>query len=239
MSTPQQTSAPPSPNAVESGRIGQPLSHAGRHRAGVQVATETTIPAPGNWNPPADSTSGGAARRPRSTPSQEAPFAWQAKAALRRIVRSERVSHRGHALAVYVLLSLLISDKEANSVSCTKGFLSSQAGLGARTVAQALLDLEALGLVEIKRTKLPGTAANAVNTYTLTSCTNCTTSCKGRSPSRARNKNNPSRPEGSLKGEERNLNPPAAAAASTCAPAQQPGATKPVASAFVMSGLDD
>jgi hypothetical protein len=197
------------------------------------------LPGPGNGEFPSNPTTTGPSRRPRSTPSQEAPFAWQAKAALRRIVRSERVTHRGHALAVYVLLSLLQSDKETGSVTCTKGFLASQAGLGTRSVAQALLDLEALGLIEIKRTKLPGTAANAVNTYTLTSCTNCTTSCKGRSPSRARNKNNPSRPEGSLKGEERNLNPPAAAAASACAPAQQPGACETLTPAFMMSGLDD
>jgi hypothetical protein len=197
------------------------------------------LPGPGNGEFPGNPTTTSPSRRPRSTPSQEAPFAWQAKAALRRIVRSERVIHRGHALAVYVLLSLLQSDKETGSVTCTKGFLASQAGLGTRSVAQALLDLEALGLIEIKRTKLPGTAANAVNTYTLTSCTNCTTSCKGRSPSRARNKNNPSRPEGSLKGEERNLNPPAAAAASACAPAQQPGACETLTPAFMMSGLDD
>jgi len=237
MGTPDHTATLPASEAVEVERVEPPPTEPADHDSDTQVSS--AVPGPGNGEFPVDSVTAKPARRPRATPSQEAPFAWQAKAALRAIIRSERVTHRGHALAVYVLLSLLQSDKETGAVTCTKGFLASQAGLGTRTVAQALLDLEALGLVEIKRTKLPGTAANAVNTYTLTSCTNGTTSCKGRSPSRARNKNNPSRPEGSLKGEERNLNPPAAAAAYAGAPAQQPGATKPVASAFMMSGLDD
>jgi len=198
-----------------------------------------TVPVPGNGEFSGSEPTTNPSQRPRSSPSQEAPFAWQAKAALRAIIRGERVTHRGHALAIYVLLSLLISDKEANSVSCTKGFLASQAGIGTRTVAQALLDLESLGLIEIRRTKLTGTAANAVNTYSLTSCTHCTSSCKGRSPSHARNKNNPSRPEGSLKGKGKNQKPPAAAAAFADATAQQPGAPKTSTSAFVMSGLDD
>jgi hypothetical protein len=229
MTAPDQMIALPAARSAEVEKVAVARGEPSDHDSDPQGSAG--LPGPGNGEFPSNPTTTGPSRRPRSTPSQEAPFAWQAKAALRRIVRSERVTHRGHALAVYVLLSLLQSDKETGSVTCTKGFLASQAGLGTRSVAQALLDLEALGLIEIKRTKLPGTAANAVNTYTLTSCTICTTSCKG--------KNNPSRPEGSLKGEERNLNPPAAAAASACAPAQQPGACETLTPAFMMPGLDD
>lgn len=231
--TTDHTAMLPASEAVEVGRVESPTEPSVHHPATANAE------APGNGACPVDSVAANPARRPRATPSHEAPFAWQAKAALRAIIRSERVTHRGHALAVYVLLSLLESDKETGAVTCTKGFLASQAGLGTRSVAQALLDLEALGLVEIKRTKLAGTAANAVNTYTLTSCTNRTTSCKGRSPSRARNKNNPSRPEGSLKGEEIRNTPQGAAAASAFATAPRPGPCEPLTSAFMMSGLDD
>ena len=237
MGTPDHTAMPPASDSSEIDRGGSPSNEPLEQN--WDPSGSTAVPGPGNGEFPGNATATSPSRRPRSTPSQEAPFAWQAKAALRAIIRSERVIHRGHALAVYVLLSLLQSDKETGSVTCTKGFLASQAGLGTRSVAQALLDLEALGLVEIKRTKLPGTAANAVNTYTLTSCTNCTTSCKGRSPSRARNKNNPSRPEGSLKGEERRNTPQGAAAASACAPAPRPGPCEPLTPAFMLSGLDD
>ncbi|HNQ90871.1 MAG TPA: hypothetical protein PKM73_19830 [Verrucomicrobiota bacterium] len=175
--------------------------------------------------------------RPRSTPSQEAPFAWQAKAALRAITRGERVTNRCHALAIYVVLSLLLSDRESGEVTCTKGYLASLAGVGPRAVAQALLDLEALGLVQVQREKVPGTRANAVNTYRLTSCTKCTTSCTGSSPSRARNKNNKEgAPAPSLR-RKRNR-PPAAAAAYAHAPAAQPVAPERGTSAFLMNGLD-
>jgi hypothetical protein len=176
---------------------------------------------------------------PRQTPSREAPFAWQSKAALRMISRSERVANRCHALAVYVMLSMVQSDKETGTVTCTKGYLASLAGIGPRSVAQALLDLEALGLVQIERTKVPGTKSNSINSYLLTSCTRCTTSCTGRRDSGARNKNNPSRAKGSLKGEERANTPQGPGASSACAPAPGPGAAGRVGPAFLRAGLDD
>ena len=230
-----QTIALPAARAAELGWVGGAPDEPSSRPRGTPVSAEGE----GSGQCRGDPVAANSARRSRSTPSQEAPFAWQAKAALRTIIRSERVTHRGHALAVYVLLSLLHSDKETGAVTCTKGFLASQAGLGSRSVAQALLDLENLGLVEIRRARLPGSAANVVNTYVLTSCTRCTTSCKGRSPSRARNKNNPSRPEGSLKGEEIRNTPQGAAAASAGATAPRPGPCEPLTPAFMMSGLDD
>lgn len=198
----------------------------------------TVTPAPPGESPAACNAAGLPARPSQSTPSVEAPFAWQAKAALRAIVRAERVTNRCHALAVYVVLSMLVSDKGGAEIACTKGYVGSLAGLGSRSVAQSLLDLEALGLVQVDRSKVPGTRANALNTYRLTSCATRTTSCTGKPSSRARNQNNKEgAPTPSLR-IKRNK-PPAAAAASAGAAAAQPGAAERRRSAFEMDGLDD
>jgi len=202
------------------------------------IMNENQAPAASAGSP--DPAPGKPWRRGRLTPTKEAPFAWQAKAALRAITRGERVANRCHTLAVYTVLSMLVSDRQADTVTCTKGYLASIAGIGPRSVTQALLDLEALGLVQVERQKVPGTKANAVNTYRLTSCTRCTTSCTGSASSRARNKNNKEGDKGapSLLGIKENT-PRAADAASVCTPASQPGAPDRGAPAFVMTGLDD
>ena len=81
--TPDHTAMLPASEAIEVGRVEPPPIELAGHDSDTQLSS--AVPDPGNGKVPADSTAANPARRPRATPSQEAPFAWQAKAALRAI----------------------------------------------------------------------------------------------------------------------------------------------------------
>jgi hypothetical protein len=144
----------------------------------------------------------------RGSPAKEAPFAWQSKRAIRKLV-DPSIENRAHAILVYVGLTVIASNQKqqpCNTFQATKGHVADICGLGTRSVASALYDLERLGLILIARRKVPGKKVNDTNVYTILSiakrsCPERTTpnaqdargSCKGRRPSFARNKNNPAK----------------------------------------------
>ena len=74
-------------------------------------------------------------------------FCWQSKAALRQI--RESVHDYGSALAVYVALSVVASDKQAEAFTTTHQWLASLSGFGVSTVKLRLKELERIGLVKI------------------------------------------------------------------------------------------
>lgn len=72
-------------------------------------------------------------------------FAWQSKAALLAI--RQGCQDYGSALAVYLALTVVASDKEAEQFTTTHQWLASLSGFSQRTVRERLQDLKRLGLV--------------------------------------------------------------------------------------------
>jgi hypothetical protein len=121
-------------------------------------------------------------------------------------------------LATYLALCWNASDCESETFRIAKGALAQRTGLGRRTIAGCLLELERLGLIHIARSK-SFRNLNELNTYTLTSMAggnapnalgvvqgmhyphapNARGPCKGRQPSHARNQNNSEDPSGLLR----------------------------------------
>ena len=74
-------------------------------------------------------------------------FAWQDKISLRRI--REQIPDYGSALAVYVALTVVASDKESDEFQTTQEWVAQLSGFDARTVRRRLPDLERIGVVKI------------------------------------------------------------------------------------------
>lgn len=203
---------------------------------------------------------GGGLRSPargRLNPSKEAPFAWQSKSALRAIATGRYVTNPTHCIAVYVALTAMES-RPGEAFACMKGVLAAFTGLSTRSVRQAALDLERLRLVQITRTKVPGTRENAVNAYLLLTRSRQqgkpggragdarpgATGTQGRVPESGPAvpgiRNTPfETPEGSSKGGENEaVAPPAAGAASAGAAAPLP-ANGDGKAAWLTNGLPD
>ena len=85
---------------------------------------------------------------PPPAPNRKAvAFCWQSKAALRLI--REQVPDYGSAIAVYVALSVIASDKESPEFQTTHQWIESLCGFGNTTVKLRLKELERIGLVKI------------------------------------------------------------------------------------------
>jgi len=95
--------------------------------------------------------------------TRDGPFCWQSKAALRRIREAFDSEHAVQsALAVYLALSEVASNFEAETFTVTHGSLAQLCGGSPRTVCQRLRGLEQIGLVAISTPRL-----KAPSTFTL------------------------------------------------------------------------
>jgi hypothetical protein len=90
-------------------------------------------------------------------------FCWQDKATLRRIRESCENYHS--ALGVYMALTVVASDKEADTFETTHEWLGQLSGYDRRTVIRRLRDLQQIGVVKVSTPRL-----KAPSTYQLIRC---------------------------------------------------------------------
>ena len=99
---------------------------------------------------------------------RDGPFAWFSKAVFRRILDRFAESNRVPvAVSVYVALCVLASDLQLEEFTVNIALIASKAGVSYKTALVYLRELEAAGLVGIKRSTVPGTKLDAPSTYTL------------------------------------------------------------------------
>ena len=112
------------------------------------------------------------------------PFAWASKAALRRIQdRFEESDKVPVAISVYMALCVSASDVQREEFTVKIAQIASRAGVSYKTAHIYLCDLETAGLVNIKRSTVPGTKLDAPSTYTLLSvCSSDTARCSSDIP---------------------------------------------------------
>ena len=112
----------------------------------------------------------------------EAPWCWQTKAALWRIrVAFDESTFLDQALAVYLVLCELASDEQSETFATTRRKIAERSGVSIRRVSEILARFKSLSLLAWQQNYLEGTKELAPSTYTLMSCTPCTTSCTPRS----------------------------------------------------------
>lgn len=79
------------------------------------------------------------------------PFAWQSKAALRKIREAFDATHTvDSALVVYLALSEIASDKGEERFQTTHSWIASRCGVSIRTVASRLRELDEIKLISIE-----------------------------------------------------------------------------------------
>lgn len=85
------------------------------------------------------------------------PFCWQDKPTLRKI--RELAPSPGSALAVYLALTEIASDKESDTFQTTHHYIGKVSGFSWRTVLERLKDLQRIGVIEVQtpRMKAPST----------------------------------------------------------------------------------
>jgi DNA-binding Lrp family transcriptional regulator len=91
-------------------------------------------------------------------------FLWCDKAIMRRI--RERLEDSASALCVYVALCEIASDEAKEEFTATQAHIAAKAGLGVRTVAKRLQDLDGLGVITMCTPEL-----KAPSRFTLLSST--------------------------------------------------------------------
>ena len=130
-----------------------------------------------------ENNSAGQEVKPRDI--EHAPFAWQAKAALKAIRESLDGAHAvASGLSTYLALSEIASDEQSAEFTTTHSWVSLKSGLGVRTVWARLKDFERLKLIAVEASAWKGPAK-----YTLLTFGNgCDTSGNGCRRSRNRRK---------------------------------------------------
>ena len=83
----------------------------------------------------------------KADPSPQAPFAWQDKRVLRRI--RETCPEYPSALAVYLALTVVASDKQSEEFTTTHQWLAQLSGFSPRTVQSRVHDLAAAGVIAV------------------------------------------------------------------------------------------
>lgn len=107
------------------------------------------------------------------------PYSWQAKPALWRIREGfDATTYLDQGLAVYVVLCELASDEHNVTFDASRQKIAARSGVSVRRVSDIIARLKSLGLLDWKQNYIEGTKELAPNTYTLMSCTPCTTSGK-------------------------------------------------------------
>jgi len=98
----------------------------------------------------------------------DGPFCWQSKPVLR-LIRDhfDQTNNVTSAIAVYVTLTEIASDMQAESFDRRIGEIAARAGVSYRTAAKILTCFEKLSIIAITRNKISGTNENAPSTYTL------------------------------------------------------------------------
>lgn len=117
----------------------------------------------------------GAKPEARLTAGKEAPFIWQAVAAIQKILASpdpKNGARKSDTFLVYCALAFIKNDKEnvgKTSFQVSKGYIRQRCGgdIGITAIKNSLYELESLGLLHIERRKLAGKTANEINVYTL------------------------------------------------------------------------
>jgi hypothetical protein len=112
----------------------------------------------------------------RGTANDEKPFAWQAKAALRRIREAfDKLTFLDQAIAVYVTLTEFASDEHAATFTRRRREIAERSGVSLRRVQTILNIFKDIGAVTWKQNQgADGTQELAPSTYTL--CSVCPTS---------------------------------------------------------------
>jgi hypothetical protein len=106
-------------------------------------------------------------KRARQKPSQRTiqgtPFCWQDKRVMRKIRECFDKTHTvDSALAVYVAMTEIASDHQADTFTTTHAHISQKCGCSLRTVASRLKELQQVGLISIATPEL-----RAPSTFTL------------------------------------------------------------------------
>jgi hypothetical protein len=102
---------------------------------------------------------------PRGTPTDEAPFCWQARDALKLIRREFSDANTAtSALAAYLALTEISSEEGAAVFKASQAELAERSGLKERTIRDRLTELVAAGVIEMSTPKVRAPA-----TFTLLS----------------------------------------------------------------------
>jgi hypothetical protein len=96
------------------------------------------------------------------------PFCWQGKAELRRIADlCEDRKDRAQILAVYLALTWLSSDRQAEVFQIAIGRIAERSGVSYRKAADVLNLLSRVGLLSVSENFVDGSKERAPSTYTL------------------------------------------------------------------------
>jgi DNA-binding MarR family transcriptional regulator len=102
----------------------------------------------------------------------ESPFCWQAKIVLKTILEAFEYNRAGKAssgIAVYSGLSHIASDVGRDQFTTTIANIARYSGLAPRTVTTILDSFERLGILHIRRNRIPEANMQIASTYTLQS----------------------------------------------------------------------
>ena len=100
--------------------------------------------------------------------SSRAPFCWQEKQALRSIrARFEDSNKTPYALAIYLALTELASDRQCETFQGGIATIAKKAGTSYKTTLEYLRELEVLGVIHIRRMTFAGSKLDAPAFYTL------------------------------------------------------------------------
>jgi len=95
------------------------------------------------------------------------PFAWQNKYLFQQIVSCPNITKLSTALWVYTAMTHISSDLESCKFQCAHGFIAEKAKVHPNTVKAVIPELEGAGVIQVLRSKRPGTKENEMNTYIL------------------------------------------------------------------------
>jgi len=111
-------------------------------------------------------------------------FLWCDKAIMRRI--RERLEDSASALCVYVALCEIASDEAMEEFTATQAHIAAKAGLGVRTVAKRLQDLDKLGVITMRTPELKAPSQFTLRSSTGNRCRTIGSEC-GTIGNRVRN----------------------------------------------------
>lgn len=107
-----------------------------------------------------------------SSPRNEGPYCWQAKAALRKISEDPLYEKSSNVLLLYLGLCWHASDVQSNTFQISRKSIRKKIGLCERTIDAAIPELERLELVRVGRNRKAGSKEWDVHVYTLLTVAN-------------------------------------------------------------------
>jgi hypothetical protein len=145
---------------------------------------------------------------------KDGPFAWQSKAANRKIRDAFDASRNvSSALVIYMALTEIASDEASETFDKTVGYIAVKAGVSTRTVTTISPGLQDIRLVSIRENTIPGSKLKGPNTYTLLPIgNNCASIRNGRKqPALPRIEEKEKNPKKNIVEEAAGKKPPSAA----------------------------